>query len=89
MEQPKGIVDRVKDALGITGAPTDRDPPPIPLPDRDIAFEGDAGIYPPEDSLRAARDLETERLRREVGEYPREKSAIERNAESARREDGE
>jgi hypothetical protein len=35
-----------------------------------------------------AQALQTERLKREVGEEPREKTALELNAESARAEDG-
>ena len=39
--------------------------------------------------VRPVADSETERLRREVDEHPREKSAFELNAESARAEEGE
>jgi hypothetical protein len=62
-------------ALGITGAHSDRVPPPVPLPDRDIAFEGDAGASEftfksiAEVSAETRKsDLAIERLRREVGE---------------------
>ena len=41
-----------------------------------------------ESYVRPVGDSETERLRREVDEHPREKSAFELNAESARAEEG-
>ena len=47
------------------------------------------GYFPSTESATSTRETDIERLRREVDEHPREKSALELNAESARAEDGE
>src|ERR1700728_4055601 len=52
------------------------------------AYATSVGRLNGENYVRPVAETDADRLRREVDEYPREKSALELNADSARAEDG-
>jgi hypothetical protein len=95
-------VNFVKDVLGIhheaapevEGNPEYPDTAPEVTAEKAMRLDPDTFVVSPSGqvtpgtntSVRA--ETEAERLRREVGEYPREKTALELNAESARAEEG-
>jgi len=92
----------VKDVLGIhTDTPPDVEAKPeyddtAPEIRAEISTRLEPKVYGtmvgqvnPENSVRPLGDSEDERLRRVIDEQPREKSAFELNAESARAEEGE
>jgi hypothetical protein len=82
--KPDNLREKVDDALAIADESPESDSAPVP-PEGEIAYDRELGASPVE----TVRKSDAERLRREVGEYSGEESAIERNAESARLEDGE
>jgi len=93
----------VKDVLGLQSEPARENEAPSDYPDTapEVTAENAMRLNPdayaahsigPMDAdafVPPMDETDTERLRREVGEYPVRKSALELNAESARAEDGE